>query len=846
MATFIPDTSNTLFQLAADLVNQSGRNLFLTGKAGTGKTTFLKYIRENCAKQMAIVAPTGVAAINAGGVTIHSFFQLPFSPFIPAMQGAGFRQANDATVNPHSLVSRLRFNHDKRKVLQQLELLIIDEISMVRCDMLDAIDTVLRHFRKRPYERFGGVQLLFIGDMFQLPPVIKDVEWKMLNEYYNSPYFFDSLVLKEEAPLYIEFDKIYRQSEERFIRVLNQVRNNDMDAYGMEILESRYQPIFRRKKDDGYIVLTTHNEQARALNVDELQKITNPVFQFAAEIKDDFPQNAYPADELLYVKEGAQVMFIKNDAADKGKRYFNGKIGTVTKIAEEKIHVRCADEPADIEVTKEEWKNIRYSVDITSQSMKEDVLGTFSQFPLRLAWAITIHKSQGLTFEKAIIDAGEAFAPGQVYVALSRCTSLDGLVLKSKLNPSRLTTDQRIVQFSQNISSSLRLQQELEDAKRQYQLQLLTSSFDFRLAIENATLLNNYIKQHSISFNEETITWLEAVQEKLHEIQSTAIKFHQWLNGQFALPNTPQENTALQERTLKAALHFTVEINTVVNQMMQSPAVTDSKLHAKEFNDGLKNVFAELAATRHLLQGFSGQFDTAAWHKRRQNFILPAFAVNAYATASQAKTNSPHPALLMQLKKLRDEICDRRGTPIYLVASSGTLNELARYLPHNLSELRKISGFGDAKVQQYGQKFIDIILAYCDDKNLTSQINEKDPKRERKVADEGQTGGEKKKKGQTQAESLRLFKEGKTLVEIAKERSLTVSTIESHMTRYVKFGDVKIDELVSQDKFVLIEEALKDFDGTSVVSIKNELGNTISFGEIKLVMASLGIEVKKE
>ena len=267
MEAFTPDTSNTLFQLAADLINQSSRNIFLTGKAGTGKTTFLKYIRENCPKQMAVVAPTGVAAINAGGVTIHSFFQLPFSPFIPEPKGFS---RNDTSVNKHNLISRLRFNSEKRKVLQQLELLIIDEVSMVRCDMMDAIDTVLRYFRKQPFEKFGGVQVLFIGDMFQLPPVIKNEEWKMMAEFYDSPYFFDSHVIKEEPPLYIEFDKIYRQSEERFINVLNQVRNNELDESGMTILESRYQPIFRRTKNDGYIILTTHNEQARNINAAEL------------------------------------------------------------------------------------------------------------------------------------------------------------------------------------------------------------------------------------------------------------------------------------------------------------------------------------------------------------------------------------------------------------------------------------------------------------------------------------------------------------------------------------------------------------------------------------------------
>ena len=431
---FTPDTSNTLFQLAADLINQTNRNIFLTGKAGTGKTTFLKFIRENCPKQMAVVAPTGVAAINAGGVTIHSFFQLPLAPFIPETKRTGFNGSKEETVNRHNLISRMRVNNEKRKLWQQLELLIIDEISMVRCDTLDAVDTILRYFRKNPYEKFGGVQLLFIGDMFQLPPVIKDAEWNLFREHYDSPYFFSSQVIKNEPPLYIEFNKIYRQSEEKFINLLNQVRNNELDEVGLSILDSRFQPTFRRSKNDGYIVLTTHNEQARQINLAALQNLEGSALLFEANITGDFPENAFPAEEMLYLKTGAQVMFIKNDSAERGKRYFNGKIGTVTKLDEDSIAVQCEGDEDEITVEKEEWENIRYSVDKTTQQVKEQKLGSFTQFPLRLAWAITIHKSQGLTFEKAIIDAGEAFAPGQVYVALSRCTSLDGLILKSKIN----------------------------------------------------------------------------------------------------------------------------------------------------------------------------------------------------------------------------------------------------------------------------------------------------------------------------------------------------------------------------------------------------------------------------
>ena len=324
------DHNNEMFHLAASLVNESNRNIFLTGKAGTGKTTFLKYIRENCVKQIAVTAPTGVAAINAGGATIHSFFQLPLSPFIP--EARGFMQNNEA-VNKHSLLGRMRLNNEKRKVLQQLELLIIDEISMVRCDILDAIDTVLKHFRYRNSEPFGGVQVLFIGDMFQLPPIIPDEEWNLFSQFYKSAYFFDSQVMQQFPPVYIEFNKIYRQSDSTFIHVLNEVRHNNLSDEGMQLLNSRYDPWFELNNNDGYIFLTTHNYKSDNTNAAELSKLKQKSFSFKAEITGEFYEKSYPADEMLELKIGAQVMFIKNDK-EKIKRYFNGKIGVITKIEE--------------------------------------------------------------------------------------------------------------------------------------------------------------------------------------------------------------------------------------------------------------------------------------------------------------------------------------------------------------------------------------------------------------------------------------------------------------------------------------------------------------------------------
>ena len=823
------DTTNEMFRLATELVNQSSRNIFLTGKAGTGKTTFLKYIRENCHKQMAVVAPTGVAAINAGGVTMHSFFQLPFSPFIPD-NGSGFSRNNEEVANRNSLISRLKMTNERKKIIRELELLIIDEISMVRCDTLDAVDTILRHIRRRHHERFGGLQVLFIGDMFQLPPVFKAPEWNLIKDYYNSPFFFDSIVIKEDPLLFIEFKKIYRQNEEKFINLLNQVRNNELEDDGRELLESRFKPVFRRTKNDGYIILTTHNEKARNTNANELLNLNTSSFTYKAEVIGDFPVSAYPADELLQLKTGAQVMFIKNDF-EKVKRYFNGKIGVVTALDKERIVVQCNDEPDTIEVKKEKWENIRYAINNTTRQLEEEVLGSFVQYPLRLAWAITIHKSQGLTFEKAIIDAGEAFAPGQVYVALSRCTTLDGIVLQSRIKSNGFFTDERIVRFSHNKTSADLLEQELQESRINYQLKVLLSLFDFKTTIAEINDLKNYLSEHKSSFNNEAGDWLNKISDKGNEIQSTAEKFQLQLKNLFLIEAQPESNTVLQERIKAGGTYFVNEQNILLELIHKSTVVTDSRIHAKEFNDGLKEVFVQLSRNKYMLDGFVGKFEMETYHRRKKDFILPPFTVNAYAGVAKQRIESTHPLLHQQLRKMRDNICAKKDLPIYIVAGTNTLDEMARYLPQSLSELRKISGFGDAKIEQYGQQFLDIILGYSKENNLSSLIHEKAPKRERK------TTGEKKLKTDTKAESFRLYKEGKLPEEIAKERKLTVQTIEGHLAQYIKIGEIKISELVSREKIVLIEQIIKKNSGNNITQIKEKLGNSVSFGEIKLVVA---------
>ncbi|HVK96747.1 MAG TPA: helix-turn-helix domain-containing protein [Flavisolibacter sp.] len=822
------DTSNTLFTLAADLVNHTSKHIFLTGKAGTGKTTFLKYIRQHSPKQMAVVAPTGVAAINAGGVTIHSFFQLPFTPFLPDTEG--FSGSSEEVVNRHTLLGRLRITTERRRILQELELLIIDEISMVRCDVLDAIDVVLRHVRSRYQERFGGVQMLFIGDMFQLAPVSKENEWRLLSTYYNSPYFFDSKVMQDDPPVYIEFNKIYRQTEDKFINILNGIRTNTLDEDGHELLQQRYEPAGGASQREGYTILTTHNEIARNINADALKKLDGETFRYDAETEGDFYESAYPADVTLQLKVGAQVMFIKNDT-DKSRRYFNGKIGTVTALTKEKIEITCPGEEA-IEVKKEKWANIRYSLNNSTRQIEEDELGSFTQYPLRLAWAITIHKSQGLTFQKAIIDVGQAFAPGQVYVALSRCTSLEGLILHSKIRSNSFAVDHRILSFSKRMTSADQLESLYAEAKKAYQQKLLISAFNFSKVFSELKTLQQYLSENKSSFNSETAIWIEKLADHVMQLQSTGEKFGVQLQKLFSLPIRPEENTQLHERTRAATIYFKKEINTAIQLLTTATPVTDSRMHAKEFNEVAKEIFVQLTGSRHLLQGISTSIDPVAFHKHKNKFIVPAFKVNAYAAETDSvKKELAHPALYARLKKLRDEICNKKNLPVYVVLSSKSLEELVTYLPQTLEELENISGFGKKKIEQYGNEFLNIIIDYTSQHQLTSITKEKTPQKK--------SNQKKPLKQDTKDLSYQMYCDGKTIAEIATERNLTNQTIEGHLAHYIAIGKVSIHDLVTCEKLLIIQPALLENTGTSITPVKEKLGSTITFGEIKFVQAWL-------
>ncbi|MCD8443179.1 AAA family ATPase [Tenacibaculum dicentrarchi] len=461
------DKDNIQFNNATEFIQQTNELLYLTGKAGTGKTTFLKHIKKITEKNTVILAPTGVAAINAGGVTIHSFFQIPFSPFLP--NDLRLRTNSFNTESKETIYTTFKYQEDKKKIIENLELLIIDEISMVRCDILDIIDKILRVFRKINHLPFGGVQVILIGDTFQLPPIANGDEWSILSQFYKTPFFFSSKVIEQNKPTYIELKKIYRQNEQEFIDLLNRVRVNKVNSNDFSILNSKYNPTFSSNGSD-YIILATHNRIVNQTNLTKLNQLKTKIHTFEANVNKIFPDKIMPTDRFLKLKVGAQIMFIKNDIGD-NKRYYNGKIGRIKELEINKIVVvyrNKQDEEKTIIVEKAEWENIRYTYNKEKKKIEEEIIGTFEQYPIRLAWAITVHKSQGLTFEKVIADLGSSFASGQVYVALSRCTSFSGLVLKSQLHQNAIKTDLRVLEFAKNETPNTLIAEQLSTGKADF------------------------------------------------------------------------------------------------------------------------------------------------------------------------------------------------------------------------------------------------------------------------------------------------------------------------------------------------------------------------------------------
>ena len=818
---------NEIFELAYRFVTETNENIFLTGKAGTGKTTFLKYLKENATKNIVIAAPTGVAAINAGGVTLHSLFQLPFHPFLPTKN------------NKDELLEKIRHNNNRLQILRKMELLVIDEISMVRCDVMDAIDTVLRSVRRNYNTPFGGVQLLCIGDLHQLQPVAKNEEWNILNEYYASPFFFDSLAIKEQTPLLIELNKIYRQKEQSFVNLLNKVRTNSMDADDFEDLHVRYNPNFSPSADEKYITLTSHNNQADLINQQKLQRLNEASFTYKAEVVGDFPEHIYPAEAELVLKEGAQVMFLKNDAIV--KRYFNGKIGVVQRLDDEKVVVDCDGE--QITVGKEIWENSKYTLNRNDGKLEQETMGTFAQYPLRLAWAITIHKSQGLTFEKVMIDAGAAFSSGQVYVALSRCTSLEGIILLSKIPSSAITSNDNVVKGQQSLTVKGSLAERFEGARQIFTQQLVEHIFSFE-EIETAVgVLAFHINQHkekllltmAVDGYNTAVGWIENVRLKIANDKAVGLKFSSLVVQLMKEEGTIEKNSLLQKRITDAANHFIPKLDGYFNHIKNHPLLTEHKETATPINEKLNELALAIYTTHYYLQYCKNAFSITAFLQHKLKYVTPKYTFTCYASgnATIKSTNIPNAELYDTLRRWRDITIKDEGLAIYMVANQATLKEISTYLPLSKKDLLQITGFGKAKVDKYGDDIIDAVESYCSRNNIETNMAAKlgNLKKERKPKST-------ELKVDTKKVTYDLYKQGKSTDEIAKERNFTVATIEGHLAYYIGLGDLDINDLITKEKQQKIKDAVAIHGALSHKTLIDNLPKSISYGEIKMVLAA--------
>lgn len=599
---------NHELRTAWDFVENTGRSIFLTGKAGTGKTTFLKTIVEKSRKRPIVVAPTGVAAINAGGVTIHSFFQLPFTPYVPGSK----------------LESKFDFGREKRKIIASIDLLIIDEISMVRADLLDAIDTVLRRFRDH-YQPFGGVQLLMIGDLAQLTPVVTQEDEQILKPYYDTPYFFGSKALQQIDYVTIQLDHVYRQQDMSFIDILNQIREGHPTSEVLSVLNNHYKPTFIPKPEEPYIRLTTHNQLANYYNDTELKKLSGRSYLFHAEISGTFPDFSYPTAETLELKQGAQVMFVKNDPSAE-HLYYNGRIGRVTYVDAYKILVLCDGDNDAIEVEPLEWENTRYTLNEETREIETEVQGVFKQYPLRLAWAITIHKSQGLTFDRAIIDANQSFAPGQVYVALSRCRSLEGLVLASPLGTRAIINDERVDSYiAQQEEEAQKSIAQLPALKQEYERYLLLQLFDFRpLLYQQETMVRIFAE-----FFYHSHASLKQLQDQtLMDIKKSVIEIAgKWQQKISAMTFDQLHDEEFLERVKRSATYFADTLYQILAKPLELSAKieTNNKQAKRRLDRALSEEKETWVSRRYLLVKIAEQgFSVTHYLREKQMSMLDA------------------------------------------------------------------------------------------------------------------------------------------------------------------------------------------------------------------------------
>ncbi len=828
------DKENPELELAFDFLQYTHCNIFLTGRAGTGKTTFLRSIGDRISKRFIVTAPTGVAAMNAGGVTLHSFFQLPPTPFIPGVIHGQDRQR------------RFRFSKKKKRIIRQMDLLIIDEISMVRADLLDAIDATLR-LHRRNQRPFGGVQVLMIGDLHQLSPVVTDRDRDLIAQYYETPYFFSSRVMQDSEPVTIELQHIYRQSDLQFIKILNSIRNNTFDESSAALLSQRYIPDFS-PEEQGYITLTTHNRRADAINQAHMNNLIGPDFIFKAEITGEFPDHMYPVPPVLRLRKGAQVMFTRNDPSDNAQ-YYNGKIGTVSEISEDHIVVVCHDDSVEVAVEQAEWKNIQYGLDDTTSQIREEVRGSFTQYPLRLAWAITIHKSQGLTFERAVIDAQAAFAAGQVYVALSRCRNMEGLVLSSPLPRQMLAVDRAVAEFEARMQQNRPSRAMLAEFRTQYEQQLLMECFDFAGLGSLLSRLGRLVERHKGVLRITGATDIsQLVNMARSEIFRVGRSFSAELKRLFeSTDSLPSEHDHIKERLSRASQWFQNRFKEVFGSFIDDITIETDNQEIKKQVQGLiddlrEEIFIKLAGIRAC-----NKFSPVSYQKAVSEAIQNLQAQDKQREKGKVnrhfiEDDITHPDLFTELKAWRTHTAERLEVAPFQVMHQRVLIQIAVRLPVTNRELLAIHGIGKKTLRKYGQEILEIVTRYRN-KHGIKDVSLPEPSSPviQDVSDPKNMGHKDRGGGKSSTKEItyEMIKQGLSIEEVAKKRGLAPSTIQGHLCFHIRQGRLDINDFIPSERQKTIAEVIEKNSSASLGEIKSILGDHFSYGEIKMVMAHL-------
>ena len=801
--------TNHELHLALDFIENTNRNVFLTGKAGTGKTTFLKNVKANSKKRLIVVAPTGVAAINAQGVTIHSFFQVPFGPLVPDKKDEYLFQK--------------KMKSSKINIIRSLDLLIIDEISMVRADLLDGIDNILRKYRYNN-KPFGGIQLLLIGDINQLAPVTKQEEWNLLSPHYETPFFFSSLAFKDSNFINIELYHIYRQENKEFIGILEEIRNNRIEHKTLSRLNERYFPDFEAKPDEGYITLTTHNYRAETINSAELNKLKSKSKFYKSSIDGNFPEYSFPTQENLELKQGAQVMYVKNDTSV-DKRYYNGKIGLITELKADSVMVITSGESSPVEVKSEKWENISYSLNAESKNIEEKLLGTFEQIPLKLAWAITIHKSQGLTFDKAIIDAQSSFAHGQTYVALSRCRTLEGIILKTKINDSSIINDDRVKVFTSSVRENLPEESTLIESKKAFQMLLIKELFDFKPMIFPLKNALSIAERNQNTLKGKFWDTLINIKTQIeNHIFSVSENFSKQIENKCNENDLPENSEYVRERISKAVEYYLKYIYENIKPEIDNLIyTTDNKEVRKEFEKQIGRVEDFIHQKIFCFKGLNSGFEV---HKYLE--LRAKAAIDREDKPKKAKSfisATQHPELFNSLRAFRDKISRRDDIDHFQVFTQASLYEICEKLPENLQQLKKINGIGKVRMNLYGSDIIEMVREYCNNKKIEfDSSNEIIPEKK------------KPQKGETYQITLVLLRSGLKPDEIAKERNLALSTIEGHLAKMILSGEISIEETMDTkrvDEFTKLTIKAKTDD---LNHLKPMVGEEFSYGELRMLI----------